>query len=228
MKISLTSILFEEPEQGPDALFGKYMFDDQRKDIKKSEKEQPTTEEENALSALARYVGFNDKSDLDDVAPILLGLKQKNMYAPLLDPLKGGRTNVYRILFLTTETAKSVFDIDVSKRNGTLPAGTLNPSGASQVQGWTTDPSMFYTILRNEKYKPVYVILKASLKKNNNFFGNPKRLAGTVDDDFKHERETLALGAVEYDKGIYFVSEPTQDSSEELNRKLSFAVAAIK
>jgi len=227
-RLSLVSILFEEPEQGPDALFGKYMFDDQRKDIKKSEKEKPTEEEENALSALARYVGFNVKSDLDDVAPTLLALKQKNMYAPLLDPLRGGRVNVYRILFLNPETAKSVFNVNVSQQKGMLPPGTLNPTGTSQVQGWTTDPSMFYTILRKEKDKPVYIILKASLKKNDNFFGNPKRLAGTVDDDFKHERETLALGSVNYDKGIYFVSEPTQDSSEVLNQKLSFAIATIK
>ena len=64
-EISLQRLLFEEPEHGSEALFGKYMFDDQRKDIRKNEKEEPTPAEEEALSALARYVGFNDKSDTE-------------------------------------------------------------------------------------------------------------------------------------------------------------------
>ena len=43
-EISLQRLLFEEPEHGSEALFGKYMFDDQRKDIRKNEKEEPTAE----------------------------------------------------------------------------------------------------------------------------------------------------------------------------------------
>lgn len=229
-EISLQRLLFEEPEQGPEALFGKYMFDDQRKDIPKNEKEEPTSAEEDALSALARYVGFNDKSDLDKVAPTLLDLKQKGLYAPMLDPLKGGRINVYRMLFLTIETAASVFGIDPNKQNGRIPAGTVNPVGSSPVQGWTTDPSMFKTLLRTEgnDRKPVFLFLKASLQNNSNFFGNPKRLAGTADEDFKHERETFAVGPVSYDKGVYFISQPNQDNHEAVVDKMHLALSAIK
>lgn len=229
-EISLQRLLFEEPEQGPDALFGKYMFDDQRKDISKGKKEQPTPEEEEALSALARYVAFNDKTDLNKVAPVLLDLKQKGLYSPMLDPLKGGRTSVYRILFLTAEVAAAVFGIDINKQGGFVSSGMVNPVGDSPIQGWTTDPSMFKTILKTEgdDRKPVFLILKASLQNNNNFFGNPKRLAGTADEDFKHERETFAVGPVKYEKGFYFIAHPNKDTHATIVDKLNLALSAIK
>jgi hypothetical protein len=228
MKITLCSILFEEPEPGKDALFGKYMFDDQRKDIKKNNKEEPTPEEEEAFEALARYASFNDKSDLSKIAPSLFSLKQKNMYSAMLDPFKGDRINVYRLLFLDAETGKSTFNIDLSKPTGKLPAGVIEPTMNSEIQGWTTDPSMFPTIIKTEssERKPVYVILKASLKKNNNFFGNPNRLVGTADEDFKHEKETFSIGSVKYDKGIYFIADPNKP--DEIKSKLLLAILEIK
>lgn len=225
--ISLYRLLFEEPEAGSDAVFGKYMFDDQRREISKSKKEPPTEAEEDALSALSRYVAFNDKEELGNVAPTLLKLKRKGLYSPLLDPARGGRATAYRIFFMTPEAARQSFGIDGTKSSGQIAGGVLGPRADSPLQGWTTDPSMFHTILRQEDGKPVYVLLKASLKKNDNFFGNPKRLAGLADEDFKHERETLAIGPVSYDRGVYFTV-PDNTDIATIKTRLDFAIASIK
>jgi hypothetical protein len=188
--------LREEPETGPDAPYGKYAFDAEREDVPPAEKEEPTPEEAKALDALKAYMGPNDHSKLDPIAPELLSLAQKGKYSPVLDP--SGAQFVYRILILARDVASQRLNVKIDDQTpfGMAGPGTMQAT-RSITTGWTSDIKLADSWIGGKG--DTIVIYKATVK-GNSFFGKPGDLAKAIGapPDTVAEMETIAVGPVKY------------------------------
>ena len=210
MTLLITKLLFEEPEAGPDAIFGKYAFDSKRKDIKKQDKE-PNTEIENEIEkSISKYVGWNSPGELSNFAPILLKLVKQGLYKPILDPL-GKQDIVFRVIhFDSVASAKEAFPQMlrgiVGNKTGEqkiyrLESGILKPY-ETNISGWTTDKNEILSQVSsktNSDGKSLLMIFQARISHNiGKFFGKPGKLGAIVESE--HEMETIGYGPIQYEK----------------------------
>lgn len=190
-----SSYINEEPE-APTEIYGKYAFDPQREDIPDAEKEAPTAEEIKAIEALKAYMGPNDHSKLDVIAPQLAALAKQGKYSPVLDP--SGAQFVYRILILPREAASQRLNVKIDDQNpnGLAGPGTMQAT-RSITTGWTSDIKLADSWIGGKA--DTIVIYKASVN-GNNFFGKPGDLAKAIGapPDTVAEMETIAVGPVKY------------------------------
>jgi len=193
--INLQRLLFEEPESGPDAIFGKYLFDKTRDDI--PEREPETDEEIDFREALYKYIGLNSKNKLSTMAQKILKLVDSGMYDPLLSP---GDATVYRTLsFMSLTNAPSLNTLI-----GSLGSGTLQPM-LNPLSGWTSSKEFTDQQVQGELAKATLVMVYAANTTSNKgkFFGAPGKLAQALDTgykDFEYEMETMSLGPVDYEE----------------------------
>lgn len=217
----MSAPLKEEPEP-EGAPFGKYAFDDERPEIPETEREQPTPDEKEAYSAIASYVSFNRKSDLDKSADLLLSLVKKGLYKPVLDP--GDGLTVYRILLLSK--AEDIQEIvpasqeDIEEPYGLFGPGILVPKG-SRISGWTSKFKLVLSFTAQaEGENHIFMVFKAKVGAPNAFFGKPGVLATITDYVFASEMETVAVGPVHYEAAV-FVNLKKFGDNEENARKLA-------
>lgn len=191
--INLKQLLFEEPESGPDAIFGKYLFDKTRDDI--PEREPETDKETEFRIALEKYIGSNAKRALSGMAQKILKLVDSGMYDPVLSP---GNITVYRTLsFMSLANSPSL-----NAALGSLGSGTLEPR-LSPLSGWTSSKDFTDQMIQGEFARASLIMVYAAETTANKgkFFGAPGKLAMALDPgyrDFGYEMETMSLGPVDY------------------------------
>jgi len=204
--IKLQQLLFEEPESGPDAIFGKYLFDAPRDDIPETEKEDMSPLELDMLQTINTYVTVNSPKGLGKRAQTLLNLVQKGLYAPILDP---GTQPVYRLLRFTGSDAKKevaeVLGGGLSKI-GKVGAGILQPT-KDGIQGWSSELDYMKGALnfKQTNREDCLVLFKAD-PTINKFFGKPGKLADVStggDESFNTEMETISYSPVNYIEARY-------------------------
>lgn len=200
IKVILESILAEEPETD-DAPFGRYAFDNARKDVPQQNKQQNTPQEEEAQEALKDYVGNNQKEKLAAIAPLMLDLVRKGMYQPILDA--HSVPFVYRILQVPQNLATQLTGQQISGQQpaGLGKGGTLKPHD-SNVSGWTSNVNLvkdFQGIGDGNT-----MLLFRAPTNGNNFFGKPGQLAVVAGEpQFAKEMETIGVGPINYDRVAY-------------------------
>lgn len=209
------SFLKEEPESGFNAPFGKYAFDDKRKDVPQDQKEPPTPEEDKVDAALGSYIAGNEKQQLDAVAPMLVSLVKQKKYQAILDP--SGTQFVYRIMQVPEALASKLLGTQVNDQtpSGLAGAGVLNPSKA-KVSGWTSDANLVLKFEPMGDAEGTTLLLFRAPVKGNTFFGKPGELASVVSPDHKFEMETIAVGPVKYDKAAFVVTTNEENPAQKL------------
>jgi hypothetical protein len=198
----MDSFLKEEPESGFNAPFGKYAFDDKRKDVPQDQKEPSTPEEEKALDGIETYMDQNSKDKLDAVAPMLVNLAKQGKYAAVLDP--SGTQFVYRILEVKRDVAQkmlNVASITDEAPFGAAAAGVLQPN-KNRTSGWTSDINLVKSFSPLGDGGDCLILVKAAVK-GNAFFGKPGDLARAISPGFTKEMETIAVGPVRFVKAAY-------------------------
>lgn len=211
----LESIVYEEPESGFNAPFGKYAFDDKRHELPKDQKEKPTPDETKAAQAIDLYLTQNDKSQLDGVANQLASLAKAGKYQPILDP--SGASVVYRILQVRRDVAAKILRVPVDDQHleGTVNGGTLTPNN-TRVSGWTTRKELV------REFSPLgdggdTLILLAAPVKGNTFFGKPGEFARMFSPGFQSEMETMAVGPVKFSKAAFCVLQTEDGNYRDAN-----------
>lgn len=198
MTLNLERLLFEEPEHGPDAIFGKYLFDKTRGDI--PEREPETKDETDFRIALEKYIGSNAKRSLSAMAQKILKLVNAGMYEPLLSP---GNITVYRTLSFISAPNLSSFNGMI----GSLGAGTLEPK-LNPLSGWTSSKDFTDEYVQGMLGSASLITVYAASTTANKgkFFGAPGKLALALDTgykDFSYEMETISLGPVDYQEARF-------------------------
>lgn len=196
----LHAMLLEEPEADT-APFGRYAFDNMRKDIPQPDKQEDTEAETEAQKALKDYVGNNQKDKLAQIAPLMLDLVNKGLYQPILDPKASGF--VYRILQMPDNIASGLVGAQITGQRpaGLGKAGALKPHD-SNVSGWTSNANLV-TEFQGIGDGNVMLLFRAPTK-GNQFFGNPGQLAVVAGEpQFTQEMETIGVGTIKYDRVAY-------------------------
>lgn len=203
--INLQKLLFEEPEFGDGAIFGKYLFDDPRTDIPKAEKEKMTPLEDDILKTVGTYINQNSPLGLSKRAEVLLGLVNKGYYSPILDP---GTASVYRLLMFSGPGSKEEISAILGStygKTGALGPGVLTPT-YGKIQGWSTgiDYIKKFLTFKQTGRDDCMIVFKAN-PQDNNFFGKPGQLAAVAGDDERYvkEMETISYGSVSYTEARY-------------------------
>lgn len=223
--ISLQQLLFEEPEFGADAVFGKYIFDDPRTDIPRAAKEKMTPLEDDILKSIGTYINHNSPLGLSKRAEVLLNLVDKGYYSPILDP---GTAPVYRLLMFSGPGSKDEISAIVGpapKKTGILGPGVLNPT-YGKIQGWSTGMDYikkFLTFKRTGR-DDCMIVFKAN-PQDNKFFGKPGKLAAVAGEDERYvqEMETISYGPVSYTEARYVFPGYVHDFSLSVEERMSIS-----
>lgn len=187
-----------KPEAPPSADMGQYAFAPTRKDTP-SPKEPNTQIEDKILKALRYYIGTNQKTNLNQVAPDLMKLRKLGYYRNVLDPSK--YSTVYRFLIVTGETLAEILGVpEITNQEGVSGPGVLHPR-EGQISGWTVNPKSFMSWGTSNEYVALFI----APVQGNQFFGNPDQmaLAAGMDGEYVREMETIAVGSVHFDKCYY-------------------------
>jgi hypothetical protein len=204
--ISFKHLLFEEPEQGPNAIFGKYLFDKTRDDIPKPDREKETGVEDSFREAFKHYLNDNWKGELSKIAPTVLKTMEDGLYPRILLP---GISIVYRVLAMKIPQALTLLGMTeaelTSRENpSSITNYVLSPVGEYPIQGWTADNSVLKGFMNFDSKKEVIVSFRASTA-NGKFFGAPGELARASGNDANiYEMETISYGPVKCDEVRWF------------------------
>lgn len=213
--ISLQRLLFEEPESGFGAIFGKYLFDKTREDVPSSAKERETKIEDDFRMALRDYLNINSKKDLSALAPTLFQTIENGLYQRILKP---DITTVYRVLAMRIPQALTILgmteaELVAQKSPSSIKGFTLSPQGEYPIQGWTSDNSILKGFM-NFSYKKEVIITFKTTTANGKFFGVPGELARALGNDANiSEMETISYGPVKCDEVRWFHEKYAQRSS---------------
>jgi hypothetical protein len=220
--INFQRLLFEEPESGPNAIFGKYLFDKTRDDVSSKRKEGETSVEMQFRTALNKYLNDNNKQDLDLMIPaILKQTEAENLYQRILKP---DMVTVYRTLNLSARAVSKMLPLDIKtlreRKVGSITNVVLQPTPDSNIQGWSSDESFGTKWLNlNPDNKFLGMCAKTTTDKAV-FFGVPGELARTSGNkSFVHELETLSYGPVPCIE-VRFFTEEFYRSRSKLQQKI--------
>jgi hypothetical protein len=221
------------PAEAPeDAIYGKYLFPQNRYHFPN----EPNTKPENKLQkALEDHFVENSSSKLDKIAPEVLDVLAKHQYEPLLEP---GNQKVFRVIGFPVKQLIKLVEMSGNEfARGSYESCQLEyvlkpKSAARPIQSWTSKlfksknlPDLLLDGLGDGNGAVVFVTYPH--KGNNKFFGKPHDLANVVDPDFAEEYETISFGPVEYVGFSYIVPE---DDDEDFYEKFSYrklATAAL-
>lgn len=222
VSLSLQSLLFEEPESGPNAIFGKYLFDKTRGDVPLKKQENETPVEIQFRKALAKYIRSNTKKYLEDMIPgIINRTSPESLYRHILKP---DSVTVYRTLNVTANAVGGILPLDVetlrAQKVGSIANTILQPTPGNEIQGWTTERAFGKVWLnQNSGNKFLGICAKTSTDKGT-FFGAPGELAKASGNiDFVAEMETISYGPVFCDE-IRFFTEEFHSSHPKLQQKI--------
>ncbi len=167
-------------------------------------------------SYLADYVKNTNRDGLENNISKIVDIRNNPKYKNLL--YVGDHQYAYRLIDFT-----SVKDLSKILGNNIVQAeteeyksinkGILMPPKNEIISSWTVNPrsliySGFMSVIGTNKN---LVILRAKIK-NNIFFGNPDKMAGTIKagDGYSLEREILGVGPIKYDKAFVGFKKPEQ------------------
>jgi hypothetical protein len=231
--ISFQRLLFEEPESGPNAIFGKYLFDKTRDDVSSKRKENETELEREFRNAVGLYLDDNKKKRLDALIPdILKYTAAENLYQRILKP---DTVTVYRTLNIYANAVSSILPLDIktlqSQKVGSIAGVTLQPTPGTEIQGWSTEKELGHLWLRLGPGDKFLAICAKTTTDKATFFGAPGELArATGNKVFVTEMETLSYGPVPCDEVRFFTQEfylSRPDLQEKINDYVSFATDKI-
>lgn len=206
-QFSFRSMFFEEPESGPDAIFGKYIFDTTRPEIPPAEKEFELEQEQMFKGALYQYFSSNDQGFLRKYAKTAIDLVKNNLYSKILNP---GDITVYRAIGISLTTASDILGVPEQSLSAivgprSIEKVMLNPMPDSQIQGWSSRPEIVRSFI-HPKTSEVIIAFKTQTT-NGDFFGVPGELARTSRAlSFIEELETLSYGSVICDEARFVVT----------------------
>lgn len=230
----IKKLIFEDVphEAKPNDVFGKYLFDRDRKDIPKTEKQPETPEEEDFKKGLFQWINNQVPYKIAQEFPDVYKLAQKGKYSNLLVP---ENEPIYRgisfssgnldLFFKTTGLSKE----DLARNPGderlwVFENGVLETEH-SPILSWTTKKE----VLKNFAYSfQEYVVLfkTTPTKKNGKFLLNPDELNSKVKMPklYKKENEVISYGPVRYEKMIIWINpeESKQTGEPRANSKFLF------
>lgn len=233
ISLSLESLLFEEPESGPNAIFGKYLFDKTRDDVSSKRKENETELEKEFRNAVGLYLNDNKKKRLETLIPgILKHTEAEDLYQRILKP---DTVTVYRTLNVMSDAASNILPFDTKtlqlRKVGSVKGVTLQPTSDTKIQGWSTEKEIGHLWLRLGPGNKFLAMCAKTTTDKATFFGAPGQLAkATGNKVFIPEQETLSYGPVLCDEVRFFtqdfyVSRP--DLQDKINDYVSFTTDEV-